>query len=412
MRFNFGGISKNARSALLLLLSSAVSSALGYVFLTVLANKMSVEGFGTLRLLIETSASLFPFVALGFQYTCTKMVIHADSCAKRQIKAAAITVMTVVGLVVVAALYLISVCVPASLIGVYAALGGYSYFIFSTIFKEFANGILPAQKAIAFQSMHLVMPQTILVGLALFYRETASVSDVVQAIVVVNVVASLISLSASGVSFKDILKSIRLLVSDNKVVGYKIYSSSYVSMGGALAYQLITGASLDMNEYANLSMSLVLAGVVTLVSTSVIMVKISEFATENKISSSVMRGSLFAMALASLLAMAAAWVLVDYVLPRDYELVLRILPFLVVVSVMDGMSYIFNRYFLSKNWVSVLSRVSIINGVAILMLSVLLIPYFGLVGAVLAKLVVSLVTLLANFRNYLTRCRMIATEAV
>jgi len=395
----------NARSALILFISSALSSALGYAFLMLLAKKMSVADFGSLRLLIETSATLFPFLALGFQYTSTRVLIHAEVAERVRLKGAVLVLIAFSATGASIGISWLSSVIPGAVLGVYATIGGFSYIVFMTMCKEFANVILPTQKAVLLQSIHLALPQIILLVIIYIFEDLVSANKAVIVIVLVNLVISTTLLCVSGVSFSRLPDSVRHLIKNNSKIGFPIYCSSYVSMTGLLVYQLLAGINLTSVEYANLSMAVVLAGVVNLISTSVIMAKISDFANDREISIGVIKGALLAMIGAALFTLLSGWWLTHYVLGASFERVNRYLPFMVACSVFDGISYIFNRFFLTKNLVRVLLRISVANGAAILSLSLILTPLYGIVGVVATKTITAIITVIMNiaaYRRYLS----------
>ncbi len=390
----------NARSALFLFISSALSSALGYAFLMLLAKKMTVADFGSLRLLIETSATLFPFLALGFQYTSTRILIHAEVAERVRLKGAVLVLIALSAIVASIGISWLSSVLPHAIMGVYATISGFSYIVFMTMYKEFTNVILPTQKAVLHQSIHLVFPQVILLVIIFVFEDSVSINKAVTLIVLINLVMSTTLLCVSGVSFSRLPDSVARLIKDNSKIGFPIYCSSYVSMTGLLIYQLLAGINLTSVEYANLSMSVVLAGVVNLISTSVIMVKISDFASDQEISTGVIKGASLAMIGAALFTLLTGWGLTHYVLGTSFESVNRYLPFWVACSFLDGISYIYNRFFLAINLVRVLLRISVANGVVILSLSLILTPLYGIVGVVATKTITAIITVIMNISAY------------
>lgn len=394
-------LSFNVKNAGLLFFFSGFASGLGYLFNTLVAQKLSINDFGVFRLILDTVGALFPCLLFGFQYTWTRKIISANVQEQERLKAGSLVIVITLA---VFATFLISVMVfiasKSFVVGQYLILIPYAFVICIPLVKDLVTGLLTAQKKIYLLCMQFIAPQLLCITLVFFQSGNLSLKSIVNILVISNLISGLFLLYLSGLSFKNITVTLRLLLSENKQIGLPIYLSSYLSMASLNITQILSGFYLTTSEYANLSMAFMLSGVLSLVSGAVGMIKTQDFSKESEISIKVRVGTFVVMLTSGLIAILAAFAVKTLILSSDFDLMLLLIPFLVVAALFQGQSDIINRFLLSKDMAKKMAKISATNGVIGIVGGVALIPILGIWGAVSAKVILSVLNYILNVRAY------------
>jgi len=381
-------------------LATLGASVSGYALLASLAKKMPIEEFGAIRLLLETTTTLYPIIALGLQYSTIQNCLSARSHERRQLKFASALLLTALSLATWALAFCATTQTPPQLIGAYALVGQYLYVLTTTSLKELTNALLPIERATTIQCIHIAAPPTLLLAYVLATPLPITIREFTIAVLAINIPISCAALILTGISTSSPSKTVKELLTSNRAFGWPIYTAGYASMAGAATYQFLAGTKLSLAQYANLSVATVVASTVGLIATTVTMVKINELAAANTIPPNILKLTITIMTSVAMLICFAAWLLGERIAGPQYTEAVTLLPLLMAAAVFDGISYIYNRFFLAKKLAKNLAITSKANGLINLTLSISLIPAFGLQGAVAARLLTSACTTLANHAGY------------
>jgi len=184
-------------------------------------------------------------------------------------------------------------------------------------------------------------------------------------------------------------------------MGLPIYFAGIVTLVGRNALQLATGTRLDSIDYGNLSLALMVSGVLSLVPSAISKAKFKGFAISTRISTQIWIGSVIVMLIGSGILLAMAYVYVLFVLGTEYKVMLPFVPLLLLAAFFRGLGDIINRFFFAKGRAKILSGISLKIGGVNLVSGVPLVYVFGIWGAVIARLLESMVFLILNGIEYI-----------
>lgn len=376
------------------LTTSVVQTGLAFLIVTILARRMSPEEFGLYRLLIDTMTTAAPMLLFGLQYTWMQTIASTSSETEQSQQKGAVLVIAsgLVVLSVFGAKVLVEPLLTILGIGKYSVLVPYFFVICIPLFRDMVEGILVAQAKFVALAFSTVIPQALIFisVLFLFPLNIATVSVTMALITTLGVLSSMV---LTGISLKSVGKQVLLVLRANKRIGLPLYISGIIMLIARNVIQILTGARLDSLEYGNLSLALMFAGLLSLIPSAISKAKFRDFAIAPKISSRIFTWGCFSMIVGAIALWIGLYIYVLFVLGENYVALLWLGPVFMAVTIVEGIGYILNRFFLAKGKTAILAKISVIVGIFSLISGVLLIQLFGVWGVVTERISASVLFL-------------------
>lgn len=367
--------------------ASIISTLLGFVLTTYLAQSMLPEGFGLYRYLLDTYTTFFPLLLFGFQYTwIQKIAATYDLRLQSEIKGTAVLILfTLIGLTVAVTSYLMGGSISTEVTPKYHFVLIFSVLLTVPLLQDITDNVLVAQGKIIFSAFFLITITAVKIIFTLLLPVPIDLSLLVYGTSTVTTVLSLVFLIVTGISFKPKLQTIRMILLDNYKIGLPLYYSGVIVLVARAILQLFTGLRLNSIEYAALSLATMVAGLSSYVPTAISKVKFKDFAKISRIDKNLLTSCLLLIGVVSLVLWLLSYVYVDYFLSAEYRELLMYVPIFLAANAIRSQGEILNRFFYAQGNVKILSRISFIMGIGSLIIGSLLLYYFGIWGVVIER---------------------------
>ena len=201
--------------------------------------------------------------------------------------------------------------------------------------------------------------------------------------------------------FKKLKISLALLYNENKKYGFHVYLGSIAGVSTSYIAGITLGQFCDSNVNVGFyTLALTLSTPLSLLPTIIGTTYFKNFATQNKINVSLIKGSIWLTVISSIVFIIGIRLLVDIVYPDNYSLVAIYASWLALATSCHGLGDMINRFLGAHGQGKQIRNSSYACGFVVLIGSVVLVYVLGIRGAIITRILGSMVYLIMMVYYY------------
>jgi O-antigen/teichoic acid export membrane protein len=207
--------------------------------------------------------------------------------------------------------------------------------------------------------------------------------------------------------YKDLWQPIK---KENKTVGIKVYFARIIFLPSFEIDKLILGAVRSLESVGFYTLAKMIAGPAIIIGQSIAQSLYRRYADQDSISKRLAIVTLFSVLIVASLMMVLGYFIVDVFMNEQYEPILQLLPLAIVAASINGYLAIFTSFMDAKGMANEVRNVAIVGMVLNIGLNFSLIIPFGMIGGMIARILVLLAMLFMRM-HYCNRYTKLTSKA-
>lgn len=261
----------------------------------------------------------------------------------------------------------------------------------NVLMLNYINNTAQGDNHITRISMARLLPTLVYLLVAYFiYKEFGASSA--RMIILYNGIASMVLLAiiiSTGPSFKKIGESFKRIHEENKKYGMNVYIGSIAAVSTGYIAGITIKSFGTSTEVAFYTLALSFATPLTMLPSIIGTTYFKEFATENKIKSSIIRNSATITMISYLAFIMVIGFFVDFMYPSSYSSVSIFASWLAIGTSLHGFGDILNRFLGAHGKGQELRNAAFVCGGIMVIGNFVLVYLWGINGAVITKILSS-----------------------
>ncbi|MFK5894214.1 MAG: oligosaccharide flippase family protein [Pseudomonadota bacterium] len=395
---------KHINQASLLYSFTLLGVALGFIVSIVNTHFLSVEDYGVLKFIQQLFAFFSVAVSFGYSYSIGRMMTHDDNKNEHGgLIGTGILINLAIALITAMVIF-IGLLFSSGLLDEKAKtyLIIFLPFIIIQIFELYLSKLLQGSNRIHSLSFFSVLPRVLyllITGILIYL----SWFNLFASMLVFYLISSILILAyfySLKPSFQKISKHFKNISVENKVNGFPIYVGTLANVATAQSLGVLVGIYVSMESVAFFSLAVVVSGPLQMLPSVIGTTMFKSFAKQDKIPKKV----LLASTVLSLISLIGFWLIIEFVLVLAYsERYLQVSPYAKIMAVgmiCHGMGDLFNRFIGAHGKGLMLRNGAFISGAVLIISCIILMPFYGALGAIWSKTLSSIVYLFAMMFYY------------
>lgn len=402
---------QQVKQSILLLFSTAISMLMLLGSNYFLTKIFSPEQFGNYYFIINIFVLCQTIFNFGIFQSASRLIAISDNNKKNREFYAA-------GLIFIFLLYiLMSICLliyalnssnikEKDLLHPFLIAIPFGWVYLLTNFNEL---LLQGSNKIGLLAQARLLPRTlffIILGIIFYSHLSGNLNKIIVLYFVSYICSYLYIVYKIKPSFSNLKDRTKEIISANKKFGFHIYIGALISVGvTSLSGILISYYGVDNTSVGYFSIATQICAPLALIPNVMATAFFRQFANSERINPKITRNMLFLSLVCLIIVLILAKPVILYIYGNEYLDAVTLVIYLAIGALLYGIADFYNRFLLSKGKGKELRNAAFLVGISLLLANIILIKYYGAIGAAISKVIAGIIYFTAIFTLYKRVCR-------